>query len=128
MRVARYALGAVLVVSLLAGSAAFAAHLTTSSNKLAAGSAVVASCDANTTNWNYGTYTTNANGLVTTFTVSNINSHCNGRTLTVSTTDGSGNNLSGGSCMVTAGSCSVSLSTAEPPANIVKLYGVVIGP
>ena len=136
MRVVRHGVGVVILASLLT-SAAFAANLTASSRGLGAGSTAVAACDANNANWTYGSYATNGNGQVTGLTVGNIARSCIGGSLTVTTTDGSGGHPSTSSAVSLpsgSGSCTsrctqpVTLATPEYPADMAKVYVVVMGP
>jgi len=121
---ALFAAGALFAV------AAFGAGLTSSDQHLAAGTQAVARCDGSPA-WSFS-YGKNANGQVTSVTVSSISAACQNGSMSVTLTDGT-NAASGGpsTIMSCPTSCSItfsSLSSALYPAQITTVKAVIVGP
>lgn len=126
MSIRRYAtIGAALLT--LSGVGAFAADGTVTSDTLAAGTTVVARCDTTPT-FDYG-FTKGSGALVTSVTVSAIDSACTGGKLSLAVRPA---NATGGPVTLTGCSttCSATVTLSSPtlPADITSVVVSIVGP
>jgi hypothetical protein len=120
-------LAIVVMLALACGvTTAFAAKLPTSSTKVGAGNKAIAACDSDgvTVAYTNAYDTTAADYRTSAVTVSNINTACNGETLTVTIRNSSGTSLWQGS--TTVSSTSATISTSSIVASSIAGWAVAV--